>query len=95
MAEVEIVQPRSSYEVVSDAEAYGSCRRHGKRLQRLKQTRNYGAGVSHTCLDGLRPPTRIHRPGNISLRTGKPDKMTTRMTAEMNGGYQASVATLR
>ncbi len=67
MAEVEIVQPRPSYDVVSDAEAYGSCRRHGKRLYRLEWTGRFGVGVSHTCLDGLRPTTGSTGPATSSL----------------------------
>ena len=95
MAKAQIVRPRASCEVVPRAEAYGSCRMHGKRLQRFDQVRHVGPGVSHTCLDRLRQPTGSTGPTTSSLRTGKPDKMTTRMTAEMNGGYQATVATLR
>ena len=33
MAKIEIVAPRRSYEVASDAKGCGSCRSYGKRLE--------------------------------------------------------------
>jgi hypothetical protein len=57
MAEVEIVQPRPSHEVVSKAEGPWILPQAWKTPARVEMDQRRGAGVSHTCLDGLRPPT--------------------------------------
>ena len=95
MAKAQIVRPRASCEVVPRAEAYGSCRMHGKRLQRFDQVGHVGPRRFPHLLGPASPAHRLHRPNDIRSRTEKPAKMTTQITAETNGGYQASVATLR
>ena len=95
MAAIEIVQPRPSYEVVSKAEGLWILPQAWKTPARAEMGWKLCAGRFPHLLGRASPAHRLHRPNNIVPRTGKPDKMTTRMTAEMNGGYQAGIATLR
>ncbi len=95
MAEIQIVQPRPSYDVVSDRGGLWILPQAWKTPVPPRTDRKIWSGRFPHLLGRASPAHRLHRPGNMLPRTGKPDKMTTQMTAETNGGYQESVATLR
>ncbi len=69
MDEIEIVQPRRSYEADSDPGGLWILPQAWKTPLGAEVEWEVCAGVSHTCLDGLRPTTGSTGPTTPSPRT--------------------------
>jgi hypothetical protein len=95
MAEVEIVQPRPSYEVVSETDGPWILPQAWKTPARAEMGQRLWNRRFPHLLGRASPAHRLHGPNDNSPSKMKPDKMTTRTNAEMKGGCRASVATLR
>ena len=96
MAEIGIVESRTAYEVVSEAEGPWILPQACKTPGRTEMGRKPRSRRFPHLLGRATPAHRLHRPNdNYPSGIAKPDKMTTQTNAETKGGYRASVATLR